>query len=398
MRDFYNPCITLQTFEKAKGHFPLTVFNVSAGRGPGKTFGWTELITDWVFQTPTIKGWEDYERILWDKFFAEGDKFILMTRKRESLGHVFDGVFKKMLSVKYPHITKFYEAPGLKGVYTRCIMEYLEDDTDEDGQAKRVAVKKHVGYVVSVKSDDDIKNVSSMFTDAGVFFTDEFQPGNDDTYVPHEVRRFKRIYKSVARGGDAETDADGNVNTAQSVRRVPMIFVSNAISIENPYFVSAKIWNKIQSNTMKYMTDEVIYHRVENEEINEEYKKGIDSIFADEDEGVDNAWINDDYSCVEPNMKGYGDSDYQYTLISGNSRYGVRYYPECGLYYIDTNYDKHFSLKMNLYTQDMQPNIPAFKSSMRMKRLTKAMKDGRVRFKNTMIKNECKVLLLGGTK
>lgn len=398
MKTFYNPCVTLQTFYKAKGHFPLATFNVSAGRGPGKTFGWTQLITDYVFQTPTIKGWEEFERQLWEEYFAEGGKFLLMTRKRNSLGHTFDGVFKKMLSTIYPHITKFYEAPGLEGVYTRCIMEYLEDDVDEDGQTKRNTVKAHVGYVMAIKSDDDVKNVSSMFTDVGVIFTDEFQPGNDDTYVPNEVKRFKRIYKSVARGGTAKANENGEVDTTQSVRRVPMVFVSNAISIENPYFVSTGIWNKIQSNTMQYMTDDVIYHRVENEDINNTYKEGIDAIFGDEDEGIDNAWINDDYSCVEPNSKGWGESDYQYTLISGNARYGVRYYPDCGLYYIDTRFDKSFSLRLNLYTQDMKPNIPAFKSSMRMKRLVKAMKEGRVRFKNTMIKNECKVLLLGGTK
>lgn len=398
MKDFYNPCITLQTFKKKKGYFPRTVFNVSAARGPGKTFGWTELITDWIFGTPTIKGWEDFERELWEEWFAEGDKFLLITRKRDSLGSTFEGVFKKMLGKKYRHITKFYEAPGQKGVYTRCIMEYQEDDVDEDGQGIRTTVKKHVGYVMSIKADDDVKNISSMFTDVGVFFTDEFQPGNDDTYVPNEVKRFKRIYKSVARGGDAEENEDGEVDTTDSVRKVPMVFVSNAISIQNPYFVSAKIWDKIQSNTMIYMTDKVIYHRVENEAINDAYKEDIDDIFSDEDEGIDNAWINDDYSCVEPNMKGCGDSTYQYTLISGNARYGVRYYPEPGLYYIDNNYDKNFQLKMNLYTQDMQPNIKAFKGSNRMKRLTQAMKDGRVRFKNTIIKNDCKLLLLGGSK
>lgn len=387
MKDFYNPCKTLQIKTK-RGNLPLTVFVCSKGRGPGKTFGWTELTADKIFDTPTITGYEDFERFLFENWFGSGDKFMLITRKRGSLGHVYDGVFKTMLHEKYPNITRFYETPGMKGVYTNCFMEYQEDDLDEDGQTKPMTVKKHVGYVVALNAADDVKLVSSMFSDVCIIITDEFQPADNETYLPNEVSKFKRIYKSVARGDSKN----------MGLRRVPCVFISNTLSIQNPYFVSCGLWAKIQSNTMKYAGDNYVFHRIEFDDLlKKQEEEGIDTVFADDNSG-DDTWLNDNNACIQVSMKGCGESTYEYTLISGNDSYGVRYYPTVGLYYIDNNPDLTYNLRMNLYTRDMKPNVPAFKSSMRMINLRKAMQAGNVRFKNGIIKNDCMNILLGGIK
>ena len=389
MKGFYNCCQTLKMKTKS-GDYPLTVFCVSHGRGPGKTYSWTELITDFVFDNPTIKGWEDFERILFKEFFAPGDKFVLVIRKRGLLGHAFDGVFKKMLHDVYPNVQRFYETTGAKNVYTNCIMEYYEDSEDENGNEQKELVKKHVGYVVALNAADDIKLVSSMFTDVSIIFIDEFQPTDKETYLPNEISKFKRIYKSIARGGD---------ENELGVRRVPCVFVSNTISIQNPYFVSCGLWNKIQSNTMKYIGDNYVFHRIENNDITNKHKEeGIDSVFADDEQGADDTWINDNNACVVNKIKDCGEPYYDCTLIAGNNNYGVKYYPEAGIYFIDNKPDMTNPMVFNLFTKDMKPNLPAFKTSMRMIRLRKAMLAGNVFFKNEMIKSDCLNIIIGGVK
>ena len=401
MKDFYNPLITLRNKLK-DGNYPLIIYNVSAGRGPGKTTGWTHLIMDYVFDMCTFKGFEDEERKVLDTFFADGGKFILFTRNKNSVNtSVFEGVFKGAIEMYYPHITKMYEVRAVDGVFSKCYVEYEEDGLDEDGGAHKNTVKRHVGYVVALRADDDIKRYSPMFHDVGIMFMDEFQPDNNETYLTHEAKRFVRIYKSVARGGKAERNEDGSVDTTKSIRRVPAVFVSNAISIENPYFVMAEIWNKIQSNTMKYINGTTLFHRVENPDIEKAYSDAIDAAFpglVESSENASNAWFNDDYACVQSSMKGCGESMYECTLVAGNALYGVRYYPEIETYYVDSHYDKDFIVKLNLYTEEMKPNIPAFRKSVKMKKLSKAAHDGRVLFKSTLIKNECAPIFLGGNK
>lgn len=379
MIGFYNPCLTLRMKTK-RGGYPLVTYVVSHIRGPGKTYGWTELLTDYVFDNPTIKGFEDEERKLFEEYFAEGGKFVLLTRKRGTLGHVFAGVFKKMLMDVYPDVVRFYEQEGVKGVYSNCYMETINSDGE--------CVKHHVGYVIALAASDDVKIVSSMFSDAGVIFCDEFQPANKETYLTDEYQKFETIYDSIARGGDDD---------AKGLRKVPVVFCSNTISIVNPYFVKCGLWKKIQKNTMKYIGDNFVFHRVERQDIQDKREEqGLRSVFTEDND--DNVWLNDDDSCIVSNMSGCGQPQYDCTLVSGSQKYGVKWYPEVGLYYVDMKPDNTDPMVFNLFTADMKPNIPAFKSSMRMIRLRKAMLGGTCRFANGMIKNDCMNILLGAMK
>ena len=383
MRGFYNPCLTLRMKTK-RGGYPLITFNVSHIRGPGKTTNWTHLITDYVFDNPTIPGYEEEEKKLFEEFFAEGGKFVLLTRKRGSLGHVFESVWKHFLNRGvYPQIIKAYEQEAIKGVYSNCYFDVMV----KTEKGKEVH-KLHVGYVVPLAAADDIKLASGAFVDAGIIFCDEFQPTRKETYLVDEYGAFDMVYNSINKGGKNDT----------GIRRVPVVFCSNTISLYNPYFVKCGLHKKIQKNTMKYIGDNFVFHRVEKEDTQRARdEEGLGSVFNFETE-TDKTWINDDENCVMSKIPDAGEPLYDCTLIAGTRAYGVKWYPAVGLYHIDHKPDMTDPMQFNLYTRDLKPNIQTFKSSMRMIRLRKAIGEGIVRFADGMIKEDCLDIMLGGIR
>lgn len=340
---FYDNTKLLEATD-ANGVKPEVYFVCSRGRSAGKTY--------------------QFSKTLWEHFEQTGEKFIILTRRIQDLqgGSIAYGVMKGYFDYARPDIT-LSEKTGMRGVFNNVFAHVGTGDE---------AVTEHVGYVIPLAADSKIKNVSSMFVDAWAMFMDEFQPMHSGEYLSNEVQRLDTIHTSVARGG------------GQSIRYVPVFMCSNAINIFNPYFVACGIVKNIQSNTRIYRGDGFIYERCMVRGLDEKRAEtGFARTFKTAENTVedDNSWLADSGSCVEqPN--GWGRASCLGNLLRGNEMFGVKYYPQVGLYYVDRKPQKVGAPTYALTLGD-NLNVPFIRQSSFMKKLKTMFMGGRVRVKDS---------------
>lgn len=331
----------------AEGQLPELYIVCSRTRSAGKTWFFTKkLFSDWV---------EDKEHA----------KFVLFCRNKLELGSVAEGMFKGMLDFYFPEYT-ISESIQMKGCYSNI---YATTGTGEDTE------RLHCGYVLPLASSDQIKRISSLFTDTvnGSGFYDEFMPENKTTFLSNEVNRFLSICTSISRGGGTTR------------RRFPVYFASNTISINNPYFMALNppLNRRIRPDTKWVKGNGYVFQKIENTEIIDEHASaGINRAFAGNTaiSFNDNSWMNDSYTGVMKKEGDWGRPIYYCTIIDGKYIWGVRYFPDVGLYYVGCTYDKTASLCFNIKYDDLTPNIPLLKGSLYMRTLREAMEQGIVRF------------------
>lgn len=354
MSEFYSCEKLIHTLDK-NGDKPELFIVCSRVRGPGKTFSFTKKLLD--------------------DFMADREsKFVLFCRSKLELGGVAEGMFKSMMSIHYPDYD-MYEKIQMKSIYSNIYISSGKDDEKE---------VLHVGYVIPLNSADNIKRISSMFSDSVQGYFDEFQPEDKNTYLSNEVAKFLSIHTSIARG-------DG-----QSRRYYPIYFASNTISINNPYFISLGLNRMIQTNTKFYRGEGFVFEKADNPGLVAVHaESGMARAFSQEksiDYG-DNSWLNDNYACVSK-PGNWGRAQYICTLISGNIKLGVKYYPQEMLYYVDYNVDKSAALVFNIKYDNMEPNIPLIRGSLAMIKLRESMERGIVRFRDLQCKSICMDLFI----
>lgn len=354
---FYTNEVLIKMKDK-NGNVPEIFINCSRGRSAGKTFSAAKMLYEWRFK-------DDFP--LLPLLDPSCDKFVLLTRHKKELGSVAEGIMKGYLEFSHPDVS-VYEKIQMKGTFSNIYAEYGAGEN---------RVTKHIGYVIPLAADDEIKKISSMFVDAWGIFFDEFQPMNNSTYLKNEVDRLLSIHTSLARGG------------GHSVRYFPIFMSSNTINIFNPYFIALGMHGKIQSNTRYYRGDGFVFERCMVSGLSAKHaSSGVNKAFAGRDiidYADDDSWLNDDQSCIDkPN--GWGRPDYVCTLVSGKTRYAVKYYSEVGLYYIDYNVDQTSKYVYNI-TLDGNLNIPFIKTSPVLDNIRKRFMNGLVRMKDNNIKS-----------
>mgnify|MGYP003290590736 CR=1 FL=1 len=299
----------------------------------------------------------------------QNNKFILFCRNKLELGSVAEGMMKGMLNYYYPEYS-IKETLQMKGSFSNIM---VTKGTGEEAETM------HAGYVLALSGSDLYKRISSLFVDACQGFFDEFMPENKTTFLSNEVQRFLSICASVSRGsGDA-------------VRRFPVYFCSNCISVNNPYFLALNppLNKRIRPDTKWVKGNGYVFQKVENQEIIDEHSmSGMNRAFRGEKsiQYEDNSWMNDSYTCVEKPSSDWGRELYYATVINGKHTWGVRYFPDVGLYYVGCTYDKTAGLCFNIKYDDMTPNIPILKGTLYMRTLRQAMENGIVRFQTITAK------------
>lgn len=353
MSEFYSGDKLLNTLDK-NGDKPELYIVCSRVRGPGKTFNFTKKLLD-------------------DFMVEKTAKFVLFCRSKLELGSVAQGMFKSMMSIHYPDYD-MCERIQMKGVYSNI---YLTTNDEDKSQI-------HCGYVIPLNSADQIKRISSLFSDSVQGYFDEFQPEDKNTYLSNEVAKFLSIHTSIARG------------EGQSRRYFPVYFASNTVSVNNPYFIALGLNKCIQSNTKLFKGEGYVFEKAENPGLVEVHaQSGMAKAFSHEksiDYG-DNSWLNDNYACVEK-PGNWGRAQYICTLISGNIKLGVKYYPNEMLYYVDYNVDRGSGMVFNIKYDNMEPNIPLIKGSLTMIKLRESMERGIVRFRDLRCKSICMDLFI----
>ena len=354
MSEFYD-CTKLVNSLDKNGEKPELFIVCSRVRGPGKTFSFTKKLLD--------------------DFMADREsKFVLLCRSKLELGSVAAGMFKSMMSIHYSD-WEMTEKIQMKGVFSNI---YIQKGNGDDKEVL------HAGYCIPLNSCDQAKRISSLFSDSVQAYYDEFQPEDKNTYLSGEVGKFLSIHTSIARG-------DG-----QSRRYYPVYFASNTISINNPYFISLGLNRVIQPNTKFYKGDGFVFEKADNPGLVKVHAEtGMAKAFNQEKyiDYSDNSWLNDNYACVGK-MKDAGRAQYVCTLISGDIRLAVRYYPSVMLYYVDYNVDKSSNLVFNIKYENMEPNIPLIRGTLAMIKLRESMERGIVRFKDLRCKSICMELFV----
>lgn len=339
---FYDNTKILQAKDR-NGKDPLLYFICSRGRSLGKTF--------------------QFCGTLYDEFFDNGGQFILLTRRKKELGAIASGIFKSYLSIKHPEIT-VYEKKQQSGTFSAV---FFEKGVEEEKETY------HAGFVVPLAAADEIKKISSHFSGVVHILFDEFQPMENSTYLKNEVELLGIIHTSVARGKGG--------GDKSSIRRVPIYFLSNCVNIFNPYFIKCGILKHIQQNTRLYIGDGYVYEKCMVVGAAEKQQElGIGRIFQtdESDYADDNSWLLGASVCVtKPN--GWGRATYVTTLVNNDESYGVKYYPEVGLYYVDRKPDSKHKYIFNM-SLDGNLNVQYIRKCKMFDNLRKQFMGGFMRF------------------
>lgn len=177
------------------------IFISTGNRTAGKTFFFKRLLVRYSLQT--------------------GTKFLWLTRKKTQLSSASQSF---IADIQNCH--DFKEQFKIEGSDFAGIKEITYSDIC-------------IGYVSYLNYADDIKESSNMFNDLSIIAKDEFQLVNPRDYVQDEMWKLRSIHKSCARGY-------GKHN-----RFLPVILISNMISIINPYFVALGIHKRFSPETKK---------------------------------------------------------------------------------------------------------------------------------------------------
>lgn len=194
-------------------------------------------------------------------------------------------------------------------------------------------------------------------------------------YLANEVETFLGLYKTIDRDED----------------RVRCIFMANAVTIMNPYFLYFNIKPRTDRRFYRYCDGELVVEIPTLTELRDNAKKSrLGSIIGGtefEKYSVDNEFVQDDYTFIEKRPK---DSYYLCTFYYKNVKIGLWCDSNKGLIYASNKIDESFPIKYSLTTEDHKPNqimLSNANKSQRVKTIRKCYDNACMRFETLAIKN-----------
>lgn len=292
-----------------------------------------------------------------DRFILKGKKVAWLYRYNYELDDVANKIFKDVQGLFYPNL-EFSSRSKMKNIYHEL---YIGD--------------KSIGYAISINSADQIKKNSHLFSDIDLIIFDEFQ-SETSHYCNNEIQKFVSIHTSIARGQGSQ------------VRYVPVIMMSNTVSLINPYFVELDISNRLRPNTKFLKGDGWVLELTSNENAQiAQLNSAFNRAFSKNEYvrySAMNTYLNDKTAFIESMS---GKSNYVVTIKVGDREYAVREYLEQGIVYVDTKVDKTFKFKICVTTDDHNINYVMLKrNDIMLSNLRYYFEKGCFRFKNL----ECK--------
>ena len=194
-------------------------------------------------------------------------------------------------------------------------------------------------------------------------------------YMNNEVTAFLEFYETVARLRD----------------NVRVLFLSNAVSVVNPYFL---YWN-IRPNPNKRFSryGHMLVEYVKNQEFVEaKYKTRFGQIIKGTNYGdyaVENIFLKDNMNFVE---KKPGTARYEFAIVFKGKKYGIWLDYKSGYTYVSEDIDPYSPITFTVSDQDHEPNMMLIRSANKSYLLSGAIKSydyGLMRFENLTIKNQC---------
>lgn len=322
-----------------------TVFIFVIGnRSGGKSFFWKEYATN--------------------RFIKYGEKFIYVRRYKNDLKKVAKNFFKD-IAFKFPDHKLEYKNG-----------EYFIDD-------------KQAGIKLALNEGE--QNKSNSLSEYCLIIFDEFLNKNE-RYIggrsgQQEITDCLDLYMTVARG------------EGKHIRdNVRFVFISNAMSIVNPYFLYWGIDKQIQKNS-KFIKQpggngwvvEIYKNEQAANEIRE--SKFGDLIRGTEYEGyaLDNDFLLDSEEFIGKAPEG---CRYQCTMKYAGQKFGLWKDAKNNMFYINNKVDPSCHI---VYSLDIESHtaktVLSNHSSQFYKALKKSMECGQIRFSNQLAKNAIMIYL-----
>lgn len=229
------------------------------------------------------------------------------------------------------------------------------------------------GYGVALSTALTKKSVSYHLVDKIGF--DEFVIDKGHLrYLSNEVTMFLEFFETVDRMRD----------------QTRVCFLSNAVSIVNPYFLFWNLRPKPKKRFTRY--GHMLIEFVKNEEFVEaKYKTRFGQIIKGTkygDYAVENKFLVDNDTFVE---KKSGNARFEFTLLYNGYTYGFWTDYKLGLCYVSNDYDPSSPLQFAITDSEHKPNLMLIKSANRSHLLSgaiKAYEGGWLRFEDMQIKNQ----------
>lgn len=271
-----------------------------------------------------------FGRYFMNRFINYGEKFVLLRRYNYELSHIgvnfFSGL-KQLFFSEYDMVSK----PRAKGKYHELFLKYKDGDPES------------CGYAITLNDSNNIRLLSSAFSDATKILFDEFQT-ETNSYCNDEIIRFISVHTSLARGGGAQ------------VKYLPVFMLSNHNTLLNPYYVTLGISERLQEDT-KFLRG---HGFVLEQSINENASKLLQgSAFARAFEGnkyiayaSENVYLHDEKSLL---AKVEGSARYLATVRFDGKEFAVRKF-DSGIYYCDSRVDKTFKFRVSVTADDLSAN------------------------------------------
>lgn len=238
------------------------------------------------------------------------------------------------------------------------------------------------GYALPLNAADSIKKYSHLLSDVDHLIFDEFQ-SETNTYCPKEVQKFQSIHTSLARG------------QGKQIRYLPVIMLSNTITLLNPYYVSMGISAKLKSDTKFYKGDGFVLEQGYVDSVaKEQMASAFNRAFAGSayvSYAAQGVYLNDNQSFITQ-MKGV--SNYLCTIRYNGHSFGIREFPKDGVIYCNTKPDMSYPIRMSLTIQDHSSKFVLIKrSDMLVTQLRFYFDHGCFRFENLLAKEACMAML-----
>lgn len=281
-----------------------------------------------------------FSRLLVNRFIKYKEEFVLMYRYKYELKDVENKFFADIKNLFFPEYNMISD-PIDSGTIRKLILIKGDGET----------TARTCGYAISLNSAENVKKHSHLLHNVKRILFDEFQ-SETNHYCPDEMSKFMSIHFSLARGG------------GESVRYLPVILVSNPVSLINPYYTALKIPGRLQENTKFLRGDGFVVEQNHNEDIaKEQSESGFNRAFAGSkylNYSIYSDYLNDSHAFIE---KPSGKSRYICTIKDSEREYCIREYPDEGIIYCGLEVDRTFPVKLSLTTESHDVNFVMIKNN-----------------------------------
>lgn len=309
-----------------------------------------------------------FNRYAVNSFLKKNKKFALLYRFIYELDDVSDKFFKDISVLFFPSYSMHSERKA-SGIYHELFIEY-PDSTEENPHIESC------GYALAINSADQIKKYSHLLSDTSVIIFDEFQ-SESGHYCSNEINKFMSVHTSIARGAGKQS------------KYLPVIMISNTVTIINPYYVALGVSNRLLPSTHFLRGNGWVLEQSNNEYAANALKQSPFMRAFQNNSYLDYAtsgkYLND-YNAFINKLPENG--KYLCTIKYKNASYSIKEYSDKGIIYVSDSYDAGFPFRLAIDLNDHQINyVLLSRNDNFIKQMRNLFEHGSVRFKNQLSKD-----------